>query len=282
MSNTDVPGGVSQEHLPERETALVSASDRALQMQPGSTAEQPGQPQVEFENVQALSRFLIGALLEGSDEFFEILRTSQRGIEADPGLLGSGISRDQETTLDLLRYLAVGLYARGQKRVARGVRDGFYFSLGTAGWFFDGLNRLSDNRLTQPLRRSVAKRVRKLGEQAAVVVDEGRREEQKSRLLAGQTVGEIIDEFLEYFATNPDVAEQIRGLIGQQSMGLASVVGDNARQLTVIGDNVGEAIVRRILFRRPRRELPASPLLGKPQTMYLPDTVPQGAKEHGR
>lgn len=289
MSDARVPSDLSEKPLPEGRAqegavlpAVASASPPVIQFEPGPGTGQQAPPDLEFENLQALSRFLIGVLLEGGEELFEILRSSQRGIEADPGLLVRGASQDQETTLDLARYMAVGLYARGQKRVARGVRDGFYFSVGAASWFLGGVNRLSDNRLTRPLRRSVAKRARRLGEEAALVVDEGRREEQKARLLAGQTVGDIIDEFLEYFATNPDVADEIRALIGQQSVGLASIAGDNARQLAVIGDNLSEAIVRRLLFRKPRRELPPSPLLGKPQTMYSPDTVAERGKGDGQ
>lgn len=289
MSEPSVPGGVSEEHPPadgaqEAATPPVvgSASNRAIQVQAGPGVGQQVPPQIEFENVQVLSRFVIGGLILGGDELLQRLRYFQREIEASPGQLGRGPDRGEETTADLLRYLAIGLYTRGQKRVARGVRNGLYLSLGVTSSILGGLNRVTDNRLTRPLRRSAARRMRRLEEETAVLIDEGRREEEVARLLAGRTVGEIIDDFIDYLSTNPEVADLIAEQLGQQSVGLVSVVGENARQLAVIGDNLSEAVVRRILFRKPRRELPPSPLLGRPQTMYSPDTVVQGVEGDGQ
>jgi hypothetical protein len=101
-------------------------------------------------------------------------------------------------------------------------------------------------------------------------------EEQNARLLASQTVGEVIDELLDFMSENPDLAEFVRELIGQQSVGLAGVVRDNARQVSSTADYIAEGVVRRILRRRSRRDMPPSPLMGKPQTMYSIEDPTQG------
>jgi hypothetical protein len=38
--------------------------------------------------------------------------------------------------------------------------------------------------------------------------------------------------------------------------------------VTVAGDDALEGLVRRVLRRKPRRDLSPSPMLGKPQDMY--------------
>jgi hypothetical protein len=254
-----------QEAVP---TQVVPGTEVSV-MDPSQTGDGRGEEaELSFENLELLARFLMGSVILGGDELMERLRYYQQEIERDPRLTGRIVGSDQEATATLLRYLAIGLLARGQKRVSKGVRRGFKFTLGATGWALGGMNRLTDNRLFRPVRQSLRDRLKELGDQAAVVIDEGRREEQSARLLAGRTASEIIDEVLDYMSENPELAELVREQIGQQSVGLAGVVADNARSMTVLGDYVLEGALRRLLRRRSRRELPQSPLAGKAQTMY--------------
>lgn len=237
--------------------------------------------QLDEDSLLLLSRFLMGALFMGGDELIGRLRRFQEDIETEPWRVDGGSNIEQESTTALFRYLAVGLYARGQRRVTKAARAGFRFSVGAAGWLLGGANRLTDNRLARPFRRAASARMQSLGEQALEVAKEGRREEQVARLLAGMTINDIIDLVLDYIATSPDVDELIKDLIGQQSVGMATMVADNARSVTVVGDYVAEGLVRRILRRAPRGELPPSPLAGKPQIMYkieasIPEEVANG------
>jgi len=229
--------------------------------------------ELDLEGVQLLSRFLMGTVLTGGDALMQRLRFFQEQVEAEPWLLVGDNNLDQESTTALLRYLAIGLYLRGQKRVGRGVRRGFRFALGTASWALGGVNRLTNTRLTRSLRRSASARGRDWADETVQIMEEGRREEQNARLLAGQTIDEIIDEVVEYLAENPDMQASIRHLIGQQSVGLANVVADNARSVSASADNIAESLVRRILRRTPRRQLPPSPLAGQSQTMYSPEVL---------
>ena len=46
---------------------------------------------------------------------------------------------------------------------------------------------------------------------------------------------------------------------------MASVAGDNARSLSVIADSATERFIRRLFKRKPRQDLPPSPMRGVPQ-----------------
>lgn len=73
--------------------------------------------------------------------------------------------------------------------------------------------------------------------------------------MARKTYQEIIDEFIEDLADN----EELQDLVAQQSLSMVSEVRDEVRERTVTGDNVLEGIVRRMLRRTPRTELPVPP-----------------------
>jgi hypothetical protein len=255
---------------------VESAADPMVAAQPGPDAVAQVEPAVESEDLQLLSRFLIGVALMGSDELMERLRFLQGELDADPDPLKSDAGLEQESELELLRYLSIGLFVRGREAVVGGVRRGVQLTLGGTKSVLGGVDRLTDNPLTRPLRRSVAARARDLGEKASVVIAEGRREEQKARLLADNTIGEIIDEVLDFVSESPEVEQLVQDMIGQQSAGLAGVVTDNARSVTVAGDYLIEGVARRLLRRKGRQELPPSPLAGEPQDMYAADTSETG------
>jgi hypothetical protein len=71
-----------------------------------------------------------------------------------------------------------------------------------------------------------------------------------------------------------------RVLVGQGSSLTGTAMG-SARQLGTSADDLAEGIVRQLLRRKPRRELPPSPLAGLPLTMYEPRNPAEGAQEDG-
>ena len=252
---------------PEAE-GIGPPSDLSVVDQPRIDTSQWAETELDLESVQLLARFLMGAAIMGGDELFQRLRYFQQEIDAEPWVLAGDSSLDQASNVALLRYLAIGLFVRGQKTVGNGVQRAFRAALGTTNWALGRADRLTDNPLTGPLRRRMAERVQAFGKGTAQIIREGQREEQVSRRLAGQTINEIIDEVLDYVAENPEIQASIRHLVTQQGVGLANVVADNSRTVTVAADYVAERLVRRILRRTPRAELPPSPLTGMPQTMY--------------
>jgi hypothetical protein len=236
---------------------------------------------LESERLQLLTRLLLGSLTQGSGELMERLRDLEREIEVDPELLEQDLGPDDESVYDLLRYLGVGLLTRGQKRLARRTRRGYYFSLGAASWFLEQLDRATDNPLARPVRRPIESRVRSVWEQVGLVAQEGKREEQTAKVLTRQAAIVTLDELADSLAENPELADLIKRQLGQRSAGLAEVVMDNTRRVTARADDVAERLVRRLLRRRPREELPPSPLMGEPQTMYSPEARAQETDADG-
>jgi hypothetical protein len=262
----DAPDAQGPRAFEAEGTALPS--DLAVPDQPSIDTSDWAETEFDLESVQLLTRFLMGAAFMGADELFERLRYFQQEIDAEPWLLDDDSNLDQASNVALLRYLAVGLLARGQKTVGNGLQRAFRSAVGTTNWALGRADRLTDNPLTGPVRRRMAARVRAFGKGTAQIIREGQREEQVSRRLAGQTINEIIDEVLDYVAENPEIQASVRHLVAQQGVGLANVVADNSRTVTVAADYLAERLVRRILRRQPRAELPPSPLTGIPQTMY--------------
>jgi hypothetical protein len=185
-----------------------------------------------------------------------------------------------ESAADLVRYVGLGMFARGQKKVLGGIRSGFQLTLSSASWLLRTADTATDNRLARPVRRRMEARLRSIEHSLEEYLAEGRREEAQSRALASETVDVMMGEIFDYIARDPEIAAFVRDLVGQQSLGLAGVVSDNARKVSSTGDDLVEGVIRRLLRRKPRRELPPSPLQGAPQTMYDLEAQPQGTDPH--
>ena len=227
---------------------------------------------LEPERAPSVSRFLVGLLLLGSDQLAQGLGGArQLKTEALP---------EEETSSEVLRYLALGLLARGQRRAGRRLRTVYYASVGTASWTYDKLNRWTDNRLLRPLRNPVEARLQGWWEEAAQIVEEGRREEQDSRAMAAESVQSVVENILDQVAESEEVDRLIMELVGQKSVSFASSLVDNVRTLTATADDALEGVLRKLLRRTPRRALPPSPLEGQPQTMYVSDNLLRGVADH--
>jgi hypothetical protein len=249
---------------------------------PGSSGP-PGQQagELALEDIQLVSRFLLGLLIFGGEELLSRLRTAQQQIEASGDLAAGDVISNDETMTDLLGYLTLGMFVRGQKRLARRIDRGIRFTMTTVGRALGTLNRLTDNRLARPFRQPIERRMFELAMEGQQVIYEGRREVHASRVLATKTVDETIDEVVQILAENPEVMAAIQRVVAGQGASLTGTVVGNARQLGMSADDLAEAIARRMLRRKPRRELPPSPLGGRPQTPYAPWTAAQGAEDDG-
>ena len=256
-------------------------TDRDMIVPLDTTDSDVGPLQAETGEGLLLTRFLLGLLLVGSDELAARLQALQSELEAGTGLAASEIVSEQTTTRELLGYMAVGMFVRGQKRLSRGIRRGVRLSMGMTGRALGIVNRLTDNPLGRPVRRPVESLLWNLVQEGEQAMREGRAEAQNARLLAGRTLAEITDDLMEYIIENPELMVLIRRQVGEQSTGLANTATDSARQLGAGADGAVEGAVRRLLRRPPRRELPPSPLPGNPQTAYVRRTS-SGEEQDGR
>ena len=272
---------ITDQALPSGESLDGNASQQmALQTVPPPPSEQAPSTALEFERLQLLSRFLIGALAFGGDGARNRLKELQRRYDTDPSPPTYDDSLEGESTAALLSYTTIGLILHGQRRVARSIRTGYYASLGAASWLSEKFSGAASNSLTRPLARPIQTRLARLSRQMDALAREGKLETQLGRRLTADALGEIIDDFVDLIAESPELTQYVQQILGQQGAGLASTVGGNARQLTARGDYVVEGVVRRILRRPSRRELPPSPLAGVPQTMYDPGTQEWGREQH--
>ena len=253
------------------------ADDTSDSVQPPAVAaETPAARRTEasapdLDDVEVLSRFLAGLLLLGSDELLRRLRDLQRAINANPDILWQTPGRGRGTALDPILDLTMGLYMRGQRKMVQGVRRGFSLSVGATNWFLTTADRLTDNRLARPFRRRLAMRLDRAQDQVRAIRSEGRSERQQSRLLAAATVSQIVDDMITYISEDPEFNRVLQNQLSRQSKGMAGVVADNSRALTVASDNLAERVVRKLLHLPPRQALPPSPFVGEPQTMYSLD-----------
>jgi hypothetical protein len=248
-------------------------------VQPGGSSTGQGQQAVNVHDAQLLSRLVLGVVLFGGEELLLRLRLAQQRLEAVGGLADADNIPDDETMTDVLAYLAVGMVMRGQRRVGRMVKRGLNASMNAAGRAFGIFSRVTDNRLARPFREPIDRRIGELMLEGQVAIQDGRREVYASRKLTDETLAEIVQEVIQTLAENPELTVAIERVVAGQGATLTGTVVGNTRQLGLSADDLAEGVARRLLRRKPRRELPPSPLVGKPQTMYGLQSPEPGAQD---
>jgi hypothetical protein len=222
------------------------------------------------EDLELVSRLVLGLLLFGSEELVSRLRIVQQRLEAAGQLAGGDAIPDDETMTDVLAYLTVGMMMRGGKLMSRAVKWSFHRSMNTATWALSTFGRVTDNFIARPFRDPIERRMWALIGEGQAAITDGRREVYASRKLANEVIDEVIDEVIQTLAESPELTSGIeRVLVGQGSSLGGTAVG-GARQVSTSADDLAEGIVRRLLRRKPRHELPPSPLAGQPLKMYEP------------
>ena len=232
----------------------MPASSPSSSDQAAASDAAPAQSQPEFDSLYALTSLVVGLGVEGTSVLLERLKRYEAEIREDRETIDE--LYQAESPNDRLRYLLIGFLFEQQswfRRYARQLVKLTDQSLNLANRASRPVleNRVA-NPITDPLRRRYNRLVRNGESSVQRWVQIGRENEPESRLLASKTYQEIIDEFIQRLADN----EELQDLVAQQSLGLASEVRDEIRERTVTGDNVLEGIVRRMLRRTPRTELP--------------------------
>jgi hypothetical protein len=241
----------------------------ALSPQRTDAADLPSRAQqYRSGRLELATRLLVGLLSTGSGELLRRLDELQEEVLADPGLVPRGAVTQATSNRDALWYLTVALLLRGQRRITDSIRSGHERSMGALRWSVRALDRLTDNPFGRPLRQPIARQARRWEQQVTQLIQEGQIEEENSKVLASESVGLIIDEIVDFIAENPELERMIAEIVGEKSVGFATVMADNTRTLTATADELTDALLRRLLRRTPRQELPPSPIEGKPQTMY--------------
>jgi len=244
--------------------------------QTGVEAQQVEFAEIDQDSVDLLLRFLLGLLSLGGAELTQRLQEMQREISAGPAIDEAPGSVWSRTRRHRLRYLSVGLLMRGQRSVRNGARRSYELSVGTTRRILGSAYRMSDNRFTRPVRRPFEARILGLLERLAVITAEGELVTEQSKLLATGTSAELVQEVMDEVATNPELLSFVQGLLAGQGKGLATVVVDNSRSVSLTADDAAEGLLRWLLRRTPRRSLPPSPVEGELQNMYAAQAKVEG------
>ena len=217
-------------------------------------------------------RFLVGLLALGSDEAARRLQEMQRQLDEDPALWSSESPVGNKTLRRQAWHLGIGMMRRGQRRLRRG----YDLSRRAVGRVSSASARWGGSLLARPVHRPIEARLAQWRKEAALIEIEGEIEEQKGRALATGTLAALILEIMDEIAKNPELLDFVQELLGQQGVGMAESVMDNARSLTLTADDAADGLLRWLLRRTPRRELPPSPVEGQSQTMYAPTAKVEG------
>jgi len=111
------------------------------------------------------------------------------------------------------------------------------------------------SRILSPLRSEIDGLAERGQQQIENWIDIGRVEDQASRDLTQAAIYERVDYAIDYLTADDGVQE----LIQSQSVGLVDEIIEETRERTVSADNFLESLVRSILRRPPRWELPEPP-----------------------
>ena len=255
----------------------ASLEQAATDVRSVQTAELvPDSIERDRDSVELALRFVVGLLSLGGDEAGRRLQEMQHRLDADPALWSAQAAAGDKTLRRRAWHLGVGLARRGQRRLRRGIRRSYDLSLRAMDRVSSSPGGRGAGFVTRPVRKPIEARLAHWRRQAALIQWEGELEEQKGRALARGTLVTLIQEVMDELATNPELQEFVGSLIGQQGVGMATSVMDNARSVTLTADDAADGLLRWLLRRTPRSELPPSPVEGQPQTMYEPTARVEG------
>jgi len=225
--------------------------------------------------IRLLTAVSVGAVVEGGDQLVRRLKQYEEELRQAETDLEAGEAGIDEDELDRLRYATIGLLFDTQSMIGRSLE----LALKAAETGVAVTEKISGPFWNFPLFRPFTKRVEKRMDNMAEYGQDslarwiaiGRQVEPRGRRLATFTYEEIVSEFINRLAENPEV----RALVAQQSISLAAGMRDEVRERTVTSDNVLEDIARRILRREPRSELPQPP----PEVQRWAGISPEGVRE---
>jgi hypothetical protein len=219
-------------------------------------------PVPAFDALVSTTRLVVGLALIGGDELLTRLQAIEQMVAAappDPQLAAEQIRQTPtgQSIPDDIRYALIGLAFEVQDQIRVGVPRW----LAAADQIINGVSQPAQTLLGRlpvigPLSKSIGLQydaLQKRGEDRLKRwIAIGQREEARSRVVADQVFNRIVDDFIDYLGDKPEVQELIAG----QTTGLAGEVLNEVRERTVSGDSFLEGIVRAVLRKAPRAELP--------------------------
>ncbi len=206
----------------------------------------------EFDAVDALSRLLLGGAADLSDILLKLLEDWETQVVERHA---AAIVAEEEDLGDILRYLLIGTAIQSQRQVRSSTKTAGSWLLGAANMTLSVTRPVTQSRLFAPARRTAGAMTGRLEDRIADLVRLGRAEEFAGRLMAEVALQDSIDWTMDYVAQNPE----IRDLVEQQALGFTEEIAVGVRSRSITADNIIENMLRKILGRTPRADLPGPP-----------------------
>jgi hypothetical protein len=244
-------------NLPSPQTAQTKPVEASSALAPELVAQ--------ADNLQSLIRLLIGTALIGTEALVKEIEQFERAAETQTRAAGVPPA-EQTTDYALFRYFLIGLAFDSIRQVRAGLprlRELAYDVTGLVTW---GAAPVLDSRFVRPLRSQLNSVSGNLTGEVARLVSVGYRQEHVSRAMTLDSLEHLLNLALDYLATKPE----IRDLIEQQGLSMAGEVVESVREGTVAADNLIERLVRSLLHRPPRSQLPEPPAVVRRQAMRTP------------
>jgi len=255
QGDTSETAGQAEDAVESSEAENVAAvSNTAAEPEAASVELNDTQDETEFDALQALTSLLVGGAIEGTSQLTTRLQYYQEALRQEAAERDAADAIDEDE-LVRLRYALVGLIFDAQATLRRNVSLWARLADQSARATNRVAQPVTNSFLFGPARRRYERFIRRGEESLARWIADGRKQEPPSRELAFKTYTELVDEFIDKLAENP----QLQAVITKQSLGVASDMRDEVRERTVTADNVMEGLVRRILRRTPRAQLPEPP-----------------------
>jgi hypothetical protein len=243
-----------------------------------SPSEKPGQESNSSSDSQlsqkpdgfrSVTRLVVGGLAIGLEELFSRLskwegETSQQA-EAPSKQTGQIYTtlpeQDQaerdESDSQTVRYALVGLVFEAQDAIRERAKSLSKAERAIFRWSDPIIKPVYSNRLIAPARRRFDHFVERGQHEVDRWVNIGRQEETHSKALTLVAINQTVDDTIGSFADNPE----IQGLITTQTTGLVEEIVEEVRERSFGVDLFLEGIIRMILRRKPRYQLPTPPIV---------------------
>ncbi len=215
----------------------------------------------EFDRLHAVTRFLVGAAIEGTVEFTQRLKLWEAFVREEMPDLPADLSDASEQ--ELLRYALIGFVFESEDTGRRLLKTLIKVPTGVAKTAVRPTKSVANSRFAGPFRRRLNRMADRGEEQIMRWIQRGYDEEPFSRNLARLGIQEVTDEFINQLAQN----EEVQTLVQEQSMGLASEAVEQVRERTFTADTLVERLARAVTRRSPRVAPPMADLSEYPKKL---------------
>jgi hypothetical protein len=207
----------------------------------------------------SLTRLAVGLVESSVYDLLDHLQTWESNqsdlIKNDQQELENEIIQTDEHAVDVMRYALIGAIFKSFNKVESGAKTFDRASRLIGRFTFFALSPLANSDLVEPVKRRFNNLVDRGEEEVQNLINYGKEEDIRCRMLAEQAVDDTVDGWIEYLTHNPEV----RQLVEMQSASLATEVVEEVRERTVSADTLLESIARAMLRRVPRSALPEPP-----------------------